>query len=362
MKHRDCIMKYRRHHGVIIALILLIFVVHTGCSSKEDKSALTAGQGNLTQVPGTTAPPVIPASPSAILIDVDGSKLYQGDVDSEIKNRMAASQDPIPKENIEQVKNEMRKRIVNDFTVRTLITNEVNRLKITATDQEFSDALDRLKKGLPQGMTLEDLLKKHNMTKEKMYDDIRTGIKFNKLVLLQKGANIKPTAKEISNFYEKNKNQFMMPETVHARHILVAKVAGDDDKSKAEKKAKAEKLRKQLLTGANFVEIAKNNSDCPSKSSGGDLGTFAKGQMVKPFEDAAFTQEKNAIGPVVETNFGYHIIQVLERTTAKAVNLDDSVKARISGYLKQQKNQEIMDVLLKNLQSKAKIVVNQNLN
>jgi peptidyl-prolyl cis-trans isomerase C len=127
-----------------------------------------------------------------------------------------------------------------------------------------------------------------------------------------------------------------------------------------EKKAKAEGLRKQLLAGADFAETAKNNSDCPSKNTGGDLGTFPRGDMVKPFEEAAFTQEKNAIGPVVETDFGYHIIQVLERIAPKTMGLDETMKTRISSYLQQQKQQENFETLLKKLKAKANIVVYQN--
>jgi peptidyl-prolyl cis-trans isomerase C len=151
-----------------------------------------------------------------------------------------------------------------------------------------------------------------------------------------------------------------MPESVHVRHILVAKAAGDDDKIKANKKEKAESLRKELLAGADFAELAKKNSDCPSKNSGGDLGTFSRGDMVKPFENAAFAQEKNAIGPVVETDFGYHIIQVLDRIAPKTMSLDDAGKAKISAYLQQQKQQEAFENLVKRLRAKANVTVYQN--
>jgi peptidyl-prolyl cis-trans isomerase C len=82
--------------------------------------------------------------------------------------------------------------------------------------------------------------------------------------------------------------------------------------------------------------------------------------MVKQVEDAAFSQEVNAIGPVVETEFGYHVIQVLERHAPKTLTLDEKMKGNISAFLEQQKQQESFDAMLKKLRSKANIVVYQN--
>jgi len=111
------------------------------------------------------------------------------------------------------------------------------------------------------------------------------------------------------------------------------------------------------VAGADFAEFAKKNSDCPSKESGGDLGTFTRGQMVKPFEEAAFSQEKNAIGPVVETEFGFHIIQVLERMSPQVAKLDGEMKKQIQAFLERQKQQGAFDALIKRLRAAANIVV-----
>jgi peptidyl-prolyl cis-trans isomerase C len=345
--------KYFMTLFVLVSIILL-----AGCNSGADKKPKESSQA----AKELTSQPSIPSSGSqnngaAIVVDVDGSKLTQADVDSEINKNIAAIKDQIPKEKMGEAKAELKKRVVEDFTVKTLLVNEVTRLKIDATDKEVSDALEGLKKSLPKGTTIEEVMKKNNLTKDKMYDDIRLGVKINKLLLAQKGSNSKPTEKEISNFYEKNKNKFVVPESVHARHILIAKSPKDDEKIKAEKLGKIENLRKQLIAGSDFAELAKKNSDCPSKNNGGDLGTFRRGEMVKPFEEAAFSQEKNVIGPVVETDFGYHIIQVLDRIAQKNLILDDALKARIAAFLQQQKKQEIFDALLKNLRTKAKIVI-----
>jgi peptidyl-prolyl cis-trans isomerase C len=91
-----------------------------------------------------------------------------------------------------------------------------------------------------------------------------------------------------------------MSNKVHCAHILV--------KTEKEVNTVLERLKK----GENFSAIAKDVSLCPSKKRGGDLGTFGRGQMVKEFEQVAFTLEKGQISGIVKTQFGYHIIKRLE--------------------------------------------------
>ena len=357
--------KYIRTLLIVFCLVMLTL---GGCGSKDEKQASTQTEVQKPEAPPSeetvsanpSSPGVAPTGGSAVVIDVDGSKLTQGQVDTEIKRIMSVMKKQMPADRLEQAKENARKQVLSDFTARTLLTNEIKRLNISASDAEVKEAEEQVKNDLPKGMTIEDLMKKNKITKEQMQEDLRFRIKISKLVMMQMSGKSKPTDKEINEFYQKNRDKFKMPEAVHVRHILVAKAAGDDDKIKAEKKAKAEDLRTQLLAGANFAEIAKNNSDCPSKETGGDLGVFTRGEMVKQFENAAFSQEVNAIGPVVETEYGFHIIQVLERHTPKALALDDRMKGNISAFLEQQKQQETFEAILKKLRAKAKITVYRN--
>jgi peptidyl-prolyl cis-trans isomerase C len=91
-----------------------------------------------------------------------------------------------------------------------------------------------------------------------------------------------------------------MANEVRASHILV----------KTEQEAND--LLKQIKTGKDFGELAKNCSDCPSKRQGGDLGFFSRGQMVKEFENAAFSMSKGEVSNPVKTQFGYHLIKVTD--------------------------------------------------
>ncbi len=99
---------------------------------------------------------------------------------------------------------------------------------------------------------------------------------------------------------------------IRASHILVA-TGKLDEKGKANAKVKVEELLRQIRNGGSFEELAKTYSDCPSKTNGGDLGYFKRGKMVKEFEDAAFALDIGEISDVVETVYGYHIIQVTDR-------------------------------------------------
>jgi peptidyl-prolyl cis-trans isomerase D len=119
---------------------------------------------------------------------------------------------------------------------------------------------------------------------------------------------------KLKEYYDQNKERFGKPEQVHARHILLKTGEGKDDAAVLKQ---AQELVAKLRAGANFEELAKQNSEDPgSKENGGDLGSFGRGQMVPEFEKAAFELQPNQISDPVKTQFGYHIIQSLGKQPA----------------------------------------------
>jgi peptidyl-prolyl cis-trans isomerase C len=102
-----------------------------------------------------------------------------------------------------------------------------------------------------------------------------------------------------------------MSQQVRASHILLMYAGSSRSsatRSKEEAQTKIAALKTELDGGADFADLARRNSDCPSKAKGGDLGSFGRGQMVKPFEDTAFGLPVGGTSDVIETQFGYHII------------------------------------------------------
>jgi peptidyl-prolyl cis-trans isomerase C len=129
-----------------------------------------------------------------------------------------------------------------------------------------------------------------------------------------------------------------------------------DDAKKAEAGKKIEEIQQKLKTGSDFAELAKEYSEGPSSVRGGDLGYFQRGQMVKPFEDAAFSMQVQEVSGRVETRFGYHLIKVDDKKPAQTLAYED-VKAKIAQRLKQQKVEKDATQYVENLRHNAKVEI-----
>jgi peptidyl-prolyl cis-trans isomerase C len=290
-----------------------------------------------------------------VVVEVNGVKLTQKEVDEKANRTIESIKDKVPPDQLEPFKENIQQRLIDDFVTRTLISQELDKTKIVIDEKEIDTALGEIESKVPQGMTLETMLQQSGMTMEEMRENIVFSLRANKLFETQINPVYTPSDAEIQKYYTDNKKKYDVPETVHARHILIKVDEKDDEKTKGAKKLKIEEIRKQLVEGADFGKIAQESSECPSKDRGGDLGTFPRGRMVKPFEDAAFTQKVKEVGPVVETKFGYHIIEVVEHNQAQEKTVDE-VKITITETLQNQKKQQMAKTYLDDLKEKAKIV------
>jgi peptidyl-prolyl cis-trans isomerase D len=154
---------------------------------------------------------------------------------------------------------------------------------------------------------------------------------------------------DVQRYYEDNEQQYSTPEQVRASHILL-KTEGKDD---AAVKKQAEDLLAKAKGGADFAELAtKFSEDDSSKVKGGDLGSFPKGQMVPEFDAVAFTLQPGQISDVVKSQFGYHIIKVMEKKAPTKRTLDE-VRAQIEDQLKSQRAQEEAQRTVKDLTGKV---------
>jgi len=160
---------------------------------------------------------------------------------------------------------------------------------------------------------------------------------------------VPPRPKEVSEYYRQHRDEFITPELVHAAHI-VKNV--DEQNSPDAILPQIQAIEAELQQGADFAEVADRLSDCPGR--GGDLGFFARGQMVEEFDAVIFALTPGQRSPIFRTPFGFHIAKVIERKPAGPRALDE-VKEGIEGLLYDQKKQRRIEQFLDSLRAKAEI-------
>ena len=144
---------------------------------------------------------------------------------------------------------------------------------------------------------------------------------------------IRPTAEDVALYYEEHMDEFAIEESIAARHILFKVEAGADQAVAEATRRRAEEVYEQIKAGGDFEKLAQTHSDeAATGAQGGFLGTFGRGQMVKPFEEAAFALEPGQVSPPVRTDFGYHIIKVDQKTPAGTRTLAEA-ENKIRGQL-----------------------------
>jgi peptidyl-prolyl cis-trans isomerase D len=120
----------------------------------------------------------------------------------------------------------------------------------------------------------------------------------------------------VEAYYRENQEDYSVDETVKARHILLKLPQDADPSLVSEKRQKAVEIMEEARSGKDFAELAKARSEGPTREKGGDLGSFTREDMVKPFSDKAFSMKPGEISEPVRTRFGWHIIKVEDRTEA----------------------------------------------
>ncbi len=252
----------------------------------------------------------------------------------------------------------IRKNIADTMVTNAILLKEAKAKGLAADEAAVDTQMGAMKKQFPDEAAFEAALEGQGMTKEAFRADMVKKMTIRKLIdqeILGKIVIDDATAKE---FYDTNKQQFSRGESVKAAHILIRSTEEGDEQADAEAKAKAEAVMAQIDGGADFATIAKEKSEDPgSAAKGGELGTFPRGRMVKEFEEAAFGAEAGSVVGPVKTQFGYHIIKVVEKLPAGDVPFDEA-KPQIAQKLQMQEAQKAFKSYIDGLKEKSDVKVN----
>ncbi len=250
----------------------------------------------------------------------------------------------------------IQKQAFDNAVNRILLENALAATGSAADQTAVTERMDSYRKNFVSDEAYNADLAKKDMTPEEFKREIEVGIMAEEL-FTKRTASIKPVSdSEAREFYDNNAERFVQPERLKASHILLTVDKDASDSLRAAKKAEAQRILGEIKKGADFAEMARKYSDCPSKQQGGDLGFFQRGQMVPEFENAAFGLKAGKMSDVVETPFGYHIIKTVERAPASTVPFDQA-KQNIVQYLTEQKKQQALTSYFDSLRTAANVQI-----
>jgi peptidyl-prolyl cis-trans isomerase C len=293
----------------------------------------------------------LPAELPDVLAKVNGQPVTRAEFERLVKN-MESSRGPIPAEQRDQV----LRGALDQLITYTVLKQEAAARNLSVTDADVDSQLSQMQKQFPNEGEFNKALSDRNTTMAQLKSDARADMVINKLVEGELAGTLAATPAEARAFYDQNPDKFTQPETVRASHILLTVAKDADDATRKAARAKIEGLLKRARSGEDFAALAREHSQDGSASQGGDLGLFPRGRMVPEFEQAAFGLAPGQVSDVVTTQFGFHIIKMVEKKEPSTVPFEQ-VSPRIIEYLSNEKKQQRVESFIEEAKKRAKIEV-----
>lgn len=344
-----------------LALALAGLVACGPASDAQDSQAAPpAGQTTAPPPPAATGPQVAPLAAAetpaipadkipAVVATVNGQEIKKEDLLAQIRGVQG------PGSSTDQVNPTMAKQVLEALIARSLLRQEAQAQGLTVTDEEVKQQIDQLRGQFPTPEAFSQALATEGMTEQDLGQKAKHEFLIQKFVETKIAPKVAVSDEAAKTFYDQNPERMKTPERLHLRHILVAVDANAAAEAKQTAKTKAEGVLAKVKAGEDFAALAKEHSDDPgSKPNGGDLSWVAQGNTVPPFEQAAWALKDGEVSAVVETRFGYHVIQRLASQPAGVVPFDQ-VKDRIRAFLQQRDTQHAVQAEVQALRAKGKV-------
>ena len=340
----------------LIALVLLVALTACSRGASEETPPSDAPTGavpsSATDLPpgaALTAGPVaapVPADLPAVVARINGDEIRKADFEKALRNleRRAGS---VP----DNERDRVYRQVLEELIAYRLLLQESRARKVAVEDADVEARFGALRQQFPSEEAFKRMLTEQNLTVDQARAEMRDELRVAKLLETEIGPKISVQESDVSAFYEQNPSEFQQSEMVRASHILVSPPSGADAATRSAARQKAMGVLTRARSGDDFAALAREFSQDPgSAASGGDLGAFGRGDMVGPFSDVAFGLAPGAISDLVETEFGYHIIKVVEKQPARTIPLDEariSIQRHLHNMSRLQHTQAFVQALLK---------------
>jgi peptidyl-prolyl cis-trans isomerase C len=332
------------------------------CSESTPAAASSETQATPTPeqaAPATPAPaaetPVkpVPAQLPEVVARVNGDAISRADLEMAVTDIEARAGQPMPADQRDRV----LRAVLDQLIGYKLLVQETAARKTTVPDAELEARMGQIRSQFPSEEIFQQQLQQRKTTLAQLREDTRASMQITAMLQAELDSKTKVTPEQVNDFYVKNPAAFQQGERVKASHILVRVQANADAAEREKARVKAAGILADVKAGKDFAALAKEHSDDPgSGAQGGDLGFFERGQMVPPFEQAAFTLPVGQTSDLVTSDFGYHIIRVTDRQAGRTQPLAD-VQSDIEQYLLGQNREQQTRLFVEALKAKGKVEI-----
>jgi parvulin-like peptidyl-prolyl isomerase len=336
MKSRTTIRPSRAARLVAACAFVAACAALSSCTKRESVNSSNANSSNV--APSNSA--------NGVVAVVDGreipAKLYEMFLRNGREELGLDEATPEGRRALEK----LREGVVEDLIDRALISEEAERRGLRVTPEMTGAREQREITGMGGDAKFKAFLEDHGLTREEYRSILRDEL-YGELMTKEAEKSAEVTGDEIKKYYDEHRDDpaLRQPERIAASHILVAarptQIAAQLEQERhlagasldaavreesARRRQKAEELRRRAAAGEDFARLARENSDDDAtKPRGGDLGTFARDTHARAFDEAAFALTKpGEVSPVVQTDFGFHVIKLTRREPARTLTLDEA--------------------------------------
>ena len=298
-----------------------------------------------TRVPGGTAAPAgvpapagvepVPAELPDVVARVDAHSITRDELERAVRSAEIRAGQALPT----TFRDSVYRAVLDRLVAFHLLLQESERRRIAVDDATVDARIETIRSDFPNDEAFEARLDSWNTSLPVLRDEARRDLLVERVLESAVFADIEIETDTVRAFYEQHPAQFTERGGVRARHILIAASPDAAAPDRADARERARRLRAEAADGADFADLARQHSDDPaSAAEGGDLGLVVEGRTAPAFEAALFALEPGALSEVVETPFGFHVIQMVERRDDRVLPFEEA-RGPIRELLLQQEQQ-----------------------
>jgi parvulin-like peptidyl-prolyl isomerase len=289
-------------------------------------------------------------------VTINGVELADEAIEFEFQRLLRYYSSHIPADQLRQQADMLRERARDQAIGAKLLIDRAKQLELSVPGDRLDAKIDELAEDAGGREELEKRLAEQDMTIDSLQASIEEGCKVEMLIEQVCTEVPDPKEDEIKAHYEANAADYNKPERAEARHILI-KPNSDSDEDKGTARSRVEELRAKVVEGGDFAELAESFSDCPSgKQGGGSLGWFGRGMMVPEFDEVVFEMAANDLSEVIETQFGYHLVQKTGKEEGSDASYSEAAD-QIRDLLRHSRRGEAVTAYVEELKEKADIQI-----